>query len=308
MTQRKASESGVHVYPPMPLPRGRESEPRMAKRARGPVDKKLAAMLGGAAIVGIIAGFLVRPLIAPDARVDELSTRIGETQKVAAAEKARADETTRKLDEVTLQKSVADTQLAEAQKAQTELASKAADAEAKAKELAADQAKLKAAVDKSIGTISADGLEIKLQLVDRVLFKTGEDQLTEQGKKVMDRVASALKQIPDKQIWVHGHTDDQPIYIAPRPPSPPTPKGKKGAKAPTPKAPEREPDGKFATNWELSAARALTVVHYLQDIHKIDGGRLAALAFSQYRPVSKTNKALNRRIEIVLYPRAKVAK
>jgi chemotaxis protein MotB len=59
------------------------------------------------------------------------------------------------------------------------------------------------------------------------------------------------------------------------------------------------------TNWELSAARALTVVHYLQDEAKIDPTRLAAVAFSQYRPVSK-QRAKNRRIEIVLYPRVAV--
>ena len=63
---------------------------------------------------------------------------------------------------------------------------------------------------------------------------------------------------------------------------------------------------RFATNWELSAARALNVVHYLQDTAKIDPTRLAALAFGQYRPVSRTNKALNRRIEIVLVPKKAV--
>ena len=60
---------------------------------------------------------------------------------------------------------------------------------------------------------------------------------------------------------------------------------------------------RFASNWELSAARALQVVHYLQDQAKLDPSKLAALAFGEYRPVSKSNKALNRRIEIVLYPR-----
>ena len=77
----------------------------------------------------------------------------------------------------------------------------------------------------------------------------------------------------------------------PPPPKKPLPKG-----APPP------PPPKFATNWELSAARALTVVHYLQDTAKLDPSRLAALAFGQYRPVSRSNKAANRRIEIVLYP------
>src|SRR5262249_22663333 len=74
--------------------------------------------------------------------------------------------------------------------------------------------------------------------------------------------------------------------------------------------PKAKPDTNDAvlasvTNWELSAARALTVVHYLQDEAKIEPTRLAAVAFGQYRPVSKT-KAKSRRIEIVLYPRAKL--
>ena len=63
---------------------------------------------------------------------------------------------------------------------------------------------------------------------------------------------------------------------------------------------------RFATNWELSSARALTVVHYLQEQAKVDPRRLAAVAFSQYRPASRA-KAKNRRIEIVLYPRHQLA-
>jgi len=93
----------------------------------------------------------------------------------------------------------------------------------------------------------------------------------------------------------------------PAPPAKPLPK-KKGAKAPPPPPKESETSDAvlaFTTNWELSAARALTVVHYLQDDAKLDPTRLAAVAFSQYRPVSK-NRAKNRRIEIVLYPRAKI--
>jgi len=121
-----------------------------------------------------------------------------------------------------------------------------------------------------------------------VLFKVGDDQLTDKGKQVLAKVAAALKDLPDKQVWVQGHTDDTPIFVPPPPKKP-----AKGAPPPPPR---------FATNWELSSARALTVVHYLQDTAKLDPSRLAALAFGQYRPVSRSNRAANRRIEIVLYP------
>ena len=147
--------------------------------------------------------------------------------------------------------------------------------------------------------MSSEGDEIHLKMVDKVLFKLGDDQLTDKGKREMlDKVSVALRDLPDKQIWVQGHTDDQPIFVPPVPPKKPV----KGA----PPAPP--PVARFQTNWELSAARALQVVHYLQDVSKIDPARLAALAFGQYRPVSRTNKALNRRIEIVLYPKRILAK
>ena len=135
----------------------------------------------------------------------------------------------------------------------------------------------------------------------RCCSRSLEDQLTESrqdGARPRSRVA--LKEIPDKQIWVQGHTDDQPIGRLPPPKAPPPKRGQKPVEPP--------PGPKFATNWELSAARALTVVHYLQDVAKVDPSRLAALAFGQYRPVSKVNKAANRRIEIVLYPKPIVKK
>jgi chemotaxis protein MotB len=149
--------------------------------------------------------------------------------------------------------------------------------------------------------VSADGEQITLRLVDKVLFQTLDDQLTPRGKQVLDKVAKALIEMSEKQIWVQGHTDDQPIGVLPPPKQPPL---KKGQKPPVP-APAAAP--KFATNWELSAARALTVVHYLQDVAKIDPSRLAALAFGQYRPVS-SNRSANRRIEIVLYPKPNLKK
>jgi chemotaxis protein MotB len=170
---------------------------------------------------------------------------------------------------------------------------------------------------------TADGA-VKLELVDQILFPTGEADLTPNGKEVLGKVGAALKEIGDKQIWVQGHTDDQPIF--PRKPKPGAhdtkakpakPTGKEKTAKADPKAkvdpkakPEAKPDTNdavlpFVTNWELSAARALTVVHFLQDEAKLEPSRLAAVAFGQYRPVSKS-KAKNRRIEIVLYPRAKL--
>jgi chemotaxis protein MotB len=191
-----------------------------------------------------------------------------------------------------------------------------AELQAKAAESKALQDKLAEAVGKAGEVTTADGA-VRLELVDQILFPTGEADLTQNGKTVLAKVGAALKDVNNKQIWVQGHTDDQPIVARKPKPEPPAPaskpvKGAKPAKAvkPPPAKDKPEPANDavlgFVTNWELSAARALTVVHYLQDDAKIDPTRLAAVAFGQYRPVSKS-KAKNRRIEIVLYPRAAIA-
>jgi len=178
---------------------------------------------------------------------------------------------------------------------------------AKADEAKALQDKLAQVVGQAGEVTTADGA-VKLELVDQILFPTGEADLTDKGREVLAKVGEALKDV-DKQIWVQGHTDDQPIFIKKAKPEPPKKDPKplpKGAKPPKPGKPEKvDAVLPFVTNWELSAARALTVVHYLQDDAKLDPTRLAAVAFSQYRPVSKT-KAKNRRIEIVLYPRVAI--
>jgi chemotaxis protein MotB len=297
--ERGPTESGVLVYPKMPLPK-RESDPRIPKGTGG-FNKMKAALLGGTLVAGVAGGALVRPMVLTDPKVSGLEDKVEETQKAVASQKARADNLEKDVDKANDAKKVADQKLTDAQKAQSELATQAKEAEAKVQEAEAAKAKLAKVIDPNVGIITADGEGIRVRLVDKVLFKTLDDQLTDRGKQVLDRVAVALKEIPDKQIWVQGHTDDQPIV---QPPAPKPPPPKKGQKAPPPAGPVI----KFATNWELSSARALTVVHYLQDVAKVDPTRLAALAFGQYRPVDRRNRAANRRIEIVLYPKPVVKK
>jgi chemotaxis protein MotB len=205
-------------------------------------------------------------------------------------------------------------ELVKANAATEDLRKGEAELKAKADEASALQAKLAEAVGQNGEVTTADGA-VKLELVDQILFPTGEADLTQSGKDVLAKVGATLKEIEDKQIWVQGHTDDQPIFPRKPKPAAPEPVKAKAAKAKPAKPAKPDPKAKpetndavlpFVTNWELSAARALTVVHYLQDDAKIEPTRLAAVAFGQYRPVSKA-KAKNRRIEIVLYPRAKIA-
>jgi chemotaxis protein MotB len=149
--------------------------------------------------------------------------------------------------------------------------------EAKEAELEALSTRLETLVDDNQAElVRNDNGTLSLQLVDEVLFRLGEAELTAKGQKVLDQVGAAINELPDKQIWVQGHTDDVPIS-----------KGNEN----------------FASNWELSSARALNVLHYLQQNVQVDPSRLAAVAFGEYRPVSNKRKWKNRRIEIVLAPR-----
>ncbi|MBC7978412.1 MAG: OmpA family protein, partial [Myxococcales bacterium] len=181
-----------------------------------------------------------------------------------------------------------------AETAQAELAGKTSAEATRRKATEAVQAKLK---QTGTGSVAITGDAVHLHIPSLVLFKPNDDVLTDRGKAALTKVAAALKDLPEWQAWVQGHTDDQPVLVPKAPPAPPSPPVKKGAK---PVPPPPAPVVRFPTNWELSAARALAVVHFFQDVAKLDPARLAALAFSQYAPASKKDKAANRRLEIVV--------
>lgn len=119
-----------------------------------------------------------------------------------------------------------------------------------------------------------------VDLVNKILFDSGKAELNERGKRVLTRVSESLLKIPDKLIQVAGHTDALPI---------------------SDKLVDR-----FATNWELSAARATHVVRFLQEECKVPGKRLMASGHSHYRPVASNRTSVgrrkNRRIEVSLLP------
>jgi chemotaxis protein MotB len=98
---------------------------------------------------------------------------------------------------------------------------------------------------------------------------------------VLRRIGGILKNIPEKNIRVEGHTDNVPIGPSLR--------------------------AKYPTNWELGSARAINVVRYLQRDAGIEPLRLSAVSYGQYRPVASNRTAAgrskNRRIEIILVDR-----
>jgi chemotaxis protein MotB len=124
--------------------------------------------------------------------------------------------------------------------------------------------------------------KMTVKLKDKVLFASGSAALGREGRKALDAVAEAFKDLRDRNVVVAGYTDNVPV-------------GKQGP---------------FKDNWDLSSARAIAVVRYLA-WKGVAPATLGAVGFSQYRPVapnnSPANKSLNRRIEIALTSAEEIA-
>lgn len=289
------------VYPRLPVPTAakRDSAPRMSKSkaGKGGSMKKVIVIVVVAVLGGAAAGFFARPSLMTDPEVTKLRDQLADTEQKQAASKTRADEAETERDAQTKAKQDVEAKLKQAQVAEKTLSDKASEADKHKSDLDAIQKKLRGVVDRSISTVSLDGDDVHIAIVDRALFKGPDEALSDGGKRILDKLAGVLKDMSDKQVGVQGHTDEIPPAPKAAALAAPVVKGKSGAKP----APAAAPTAaKPMTSWELSGARALAVVHYLQDTSKIEPTRLTAVAVGPYRPLSKTNKAANRRIELVL--------
>ncbi len=117
---------------------------------------------------------------------------------------------------------------------------------------------------------------VTVRLAEKVLFPAGSAKLHQQGLAALKNVADVLKGVQGKVFRVAGFTDDVPVHTA-----------------------------VFPSNWELSSARALAVVHFFEKAG-IPGSQLAATGFGKFQPTvpndTPEHRAQNRRIEIGLGP------
>ena len=108
---------------------------------------------------------------------------------------------------------------------------------------------------------------------DKVLFEPGQADLRPEGRELVDKLAAAVGRLPNR-LAVEGHTDNVPI------------------------------SGRYPSNWELSTARATTVLRELIERHHIDPARLSAAGYADERPVAMNDTAdgrgANRRVELVV--------
>lgn len=131
--------------------------------------------------------------------------------------------------------------------------------------------------DKDIN-IKVDKGVVYIDISDKLLFKSGKYDVTDQAKVVLGKVATVLKNQPDIEFMVEGHTDNVPY---------------KGG-------------GQLLDNWDLSVKRATSVVRILQNQYGLDPMKMSAAGRGEYLPLapndSPENKAINRRTRIVILP------
>ncbi len=139
---------------------------------------------------------------------------------------------------------------------------------------------MRAALESKDVAISRLQGKLTVTIVDRVMFDSGEAELKPDGASVLRKVAALLSQHPELKIHVVGHTDNVPIKPSAR--------------------------SRFASNWELSTARATAAVRFLCESASVDPHRLGAVGYGEFRPVADNStaegRARNRRIAITILP------
>ncbi|MBI9085898.1 MAG: flagellar motor protein MotB [Desulfobacterales bacterium] len=123
-------------------------------------------------------------------------------------------------------------------------------------------------------TIHRPGDGLAMRLSDTAVFAAGVADISPKALPLLDQIGTVLQRT-GYAVRIEGHTDDTPIKTA-----------------------------RFPSNWELSTARAVTVLRYFIERHRIPTQRLSAAGFSRFQPVAPNDgplgRAKNRRVEIVL--------
>ena len=140
------------------------------------------------------------------------------------------------------------------------------------------ESEMRAALESKDVAISQLQGKLTVNILDRVMFDSGEADLKPDGAGVLRKVAAILAQHPELKVHVIGHTDNVPIRAGAR--------------------------SRFPSNWELSTARATAAVRFMTEKAGVDPRRLGAVGYGEFRPVADNataeGRARNRRIAITI--------
>jgi chemotaxis protein MotB len=117
-----------------------------------------------------------------------------------------------------------------------------------------------------------------IDIGEKISFDSGKADLKRSVMPALEKITAILNNYPENQIIIEGHTDNVPISTS-----------------------------RFRDNWQLSTERALSVLYYILREKKLNQSRFSAAGYGEYNPIvpndTASNKALNRRVDIVVVPR-----
>lgn len=127
--------------------------------------------------------------------------------------------------------------------------------------------------------LALDEKGLTITFLAEVLFDSGKSKIRPEAHNALDKVADVIKaDLAEQNIGIEGHTDNEPIKYSP-----------------------------WKSNWELSTARAISVLHYLVDEKGISPHLVSATGYGEYRPIASNDipdgRQKNRRVEIVIIPK-----
>ncbi len=127
-------------------------------------------------------------------------------------------------------------------------------------------------------TVEMKNGKVYVSMTDKLLFRSGSADVEDKGKEAIKKLSDILNKNTDVSITIEGHTDNVPIKTA-----------------------------IFKDNWDLSVARATTIVRLLDETYKVDAKRLTSAGRGEYVPKATNEtaegRAKNRRTEIILSPK-----
>ncbi len=216
------------------------------------------------------------------ASLNECTKTRDETRAALANEEAKARAMAEKMTELEAALGTTKEQLGSTQKAKSALEAALDELKKRKAEAEARIAEFKGLLDKFKSLIDAGKLKVRIregkmvvELATDILFKSGSATLSKDGKAAIVEVTDLLKTIPNRQFQIEGHTDNAPMKVA------------------------------TFTNWDLGAARAITVLKTMVAAG-MPPDHVSAATYGETKPAKPNDtpedKAANRRIEIVVVP------
>jgi len=208
------------------------------------------------------------PTISEESVIEQVKQETSETTK----ENLKLEDSTE--DKKEASEVEAKIEAAELEKAELEAQLEAKRVEEAIEEVAELQAALSEEIDSGQLTVEREGSKVIIRIQEKGSFKSGSASLDPEFYEVMDKITAVLKDKSGK-ITVAGHTDNIPIRT-----------------------------GRFRSNWELSSARAVTVLHAMLRNPEVDEQRILVEGHSSTQPLfendTRENRAKNRRVELII--------